>query len=225
MFRKICVLSFLLILVAGTALNAAKPEKQTSDSQQKGSWGYPLHCLQNFWLDYPGDGDVYQSVKLAENCGSTPVEELWYGVPQASDSFPEDCELCESDHARVAANGPLPPHKLTLSKTNAWRMLQAGLEAHGTNTSLLTQKCHKIPQGQLPAGINHDVCFLAVPLPPPSDGKITEVRYLGIETRALASSQLDSATFTRVEARDGRQLWIEYTVGSETRKGYVWLKD
>lgn len=231
MVRRIYLLGFLAIVVTGGYSIAAKPDKHDSESKQDSKGKQepakakreraPFFCLQQLSFDMPGDVDVYVSASFYTGCENPPTEELWFGTPSLE--MPQDCDLCEEPREASRAYGGMPAHHQNLNKANSWRMLQAGLEAAGISTAGMQPQWHKIPRDKLPAGFTEDVYFVAAPIPP--KGLITETRYLGYQTRTLPSGQVDAATFQPAVKRAGHQLWIDYTVGAERRKGYVWLRD
>jgi hypothetical protein len=253
MLRKVYVLGALLVLATSGYSIAAKPDKPSkqddpasqdkaakkdnhdkhaADSNKKnsktkrGSSYAPYFCLQRLWLDYPGDNDLYESASFYNGCDQPPTEELWYGAPVSGNDLPQDCDLCEPGDYRTTHGGPLPPHKLKLNKACACKIIAAGLEAAGTSTSGIKFDFHMIPKDKVPQEVGRDVYIITVQLPPA--GSIIEPRYLCLETRQLPTHQLTSeaTTFNTVEHRAiaGSQLWIDYTVGTDHRKGFVWLK-
>jgi hypothetical protein len=241
MVRKLCALGLLLMLVAGGYSLAAEPEKpakqersgkqenrdnRAADSQRKArakDGTYDVHvCVLQLWLDYPGDTDLWVADAFLTDCGDAPTPELWSGTP--TQELPEDCPLCEGYGGKAVRGAAIPPHKMALDKTNAWRMLQAGLEAAKINTLPMKPAYYTIPVASLPADMQTDypngIDVIAVLMPPPQHH--TENFYLCIQTRKLPSNVVTSLSCTATHG-PGSQLIIEFDEGGKHREGFVWL--
>src|SRR4051812_12544557 len=55
---------------------------------------FPMHCLQEMWLDYAGTtDDIYICItEYGPECYDDIEEELWYGTPTYG--VPQRCALC-----------------------------------------------------------------------------------------------------------------------------------
>jgi hypothetical protein len=182
---------------------------------------WPIHCLQEKWMDYPGPFDMYISLTYYESCHGDAEEELWYGA--ASTGLPQICNRCEQDEPYGRAATAFPGHEWNLDLVNAWDVVGTGLESAGVNTASMKPEFHKIPQDMTRSlGIGRDLYVMAVPIP--VSGKLSGVRYLCVETDSIPDEQVSEATFTAAKAGTGAQFAVEYTVAGETRNGFVWLK-
>jgi hypothetical protein len=165
---------------------------------------------------------LYIALTFYESCyGNEGEEQLWYG--RASSALPQICPYCENDEHYGRAAAAFTGHEWRLDVSNAWDVVQTGLESAGIDTASMKPEFHRIPQDMVQAaGIGRDLYVMAVPIP--VSGKLSGVRYLCVETESITDAEVSEATVTHVKAGTDAQLTIEYTVGSDTRKGFVWLK-
>jgi hypothetical protein len=204
-------------------LNAAEEDCGcTAQSKGERLQLWPIHCLQQKWINYPGPFDMYICLTFYEDCYETGVEELWYGA--ASTGLPQICNRCEQEEPYGRAATAFPGHEWNLGHHNAWDVVGTGLETAGINTASMNPEFHKIPQDATRSlAIGRDLYVMAVPIE--VSGKLGAVRYLCVETDSIPEEQVSEATFTHAKAAGtGAQFAVEYTVDGQTRKGFVWLK-
>ena len=193
-------------------------QRRTSD-KPKGSYGFPMNCLVDMYMDLPGDeDDVFISLYYHDDCGNTGREELWSGIRSASENLPQTCDDCEPNATYGRGRG-LRPHGLALTRDTAWKVLDAGLSTAGIDTNGMSPKLHRIPRGMATA---RDIDFIAVPIP--AGDPINGVRYFGIEIARDSTASPVPLPNLIVTRGSGAQLLFDYRDNNQQRKGFIWLR-
>jgi hypothetical protein len=236
--RNICVCALFLALLTAESASARRCRRVACCTRSAcgqpshgGERGFPQYCLQRMWLDNEGDcDDVYECLTYLNECGEIPQERLWYGCLGETEELPEECEInCESGRGMGTTN--VPPHRKTVgTAADAWNSLNYGLSRAGISVTPSASRIYMIPADKSglfdSAGNKRPVYMMIVKVPTSMPGKTPKVigdRYFAIETEALAYNH--EADFrSPAHVGPGKQLTIDFVVGTEPRRALVWLK-
>jgi hypothetical protein len=232
---------------AAPAIQQRPTEAAVAESAEPTARAAPpeCFCLQQKYLDYPGNNDLYLSLYYLEDCEEEPVEEYWYGQ-QSSSTLPQVCTndancLCEGAQMRGSKSSgpditkPLQGHEKAYDSTTAWNKTEAALEYAAAGAAIDGKKLdwhepqfHEIPKAELPEDFQTDASsILVMAVPVMGTHPDESVRYLCLQIDSLdpqSHHKLTPAKVVGVDAGKGQQFRMKYRVHEKTRKGIVWLK-
>ena len=181
----------------------------------------PNYCLQVKVMDFAGNYDLYDCLTYDDGCPSapdSPYEDMYYG-PKHWDPVQTcpNCEVGEVWFKHVGGGkGPTGNGKNFTTKTAACNYLTGNGGAAGG------QQCRYYELPKSVSGLSKDYFFVMVRINLPGGKQ----HYVGVQTNDLPDTP-ESASYSNCdilhEGGNSKVLSFDIKIGSETRKGLVWL--
>jgi hypothetical protein len=230
MLRKTCLLTFVLLFICDDTVLARRGKCRFRQRRCVSPCCCPCerrfdyyYCLQDFYLDYPGQYDIYLCLTHEGFCPNLGAyEDLWYGDPDYpapgpnNTNPPQVCNIlinnCERGYGY--GGGPPPGHGEQFTMLDEACVWIHARYPHSTNPRC---RYYEIPHSSSGLGKTYYVVMVKAHVP-----NTGGPRYFGVETRQLMDTP-ETASFSNVRKK-GNVLSFDYKIGAQTRKGLVLLE-